>query len=174
MLDVYKRQFLDGQDVGQADDLTLSAIRCKKVGFVFQNFNLIPRTNALKNVELPMMHAGVPQRQRTEPVSYTHLMRRPFFSGSLKRLGIPGRFVFLRGKLGWGRSWRWSLSSGPGGRRRVGSAHPPAAGLRPAAGLPLGLQGEMCIRDGDRTQASSSGPDNPNIGPLPSDKLFSV
>ena len=58
--------FLDGQDVGQADDLTLSAIRCKKVGFVVQNFNLIPRTNALKNVELPMMYAGVPQRQRTE------------------------------------------------------------------------------------------------------------
>ena len=58
--------FLDGQDVGQADDLTLSAIRCNKVGFVFQNFNLIPRTNALKNVELPMMYAGVPQRQRTE------------------------------------------------------------------------------------------------------------
>ena len=58
--------FLDGQDVGQADDLTLSAIRCKKVGFVFQNFNLIPRTNALKNVELPMMYAGGPQRQRTE------------------------------------------------------------------------------------------------------------
>ena len=58
--------FLDGQDVGQAGDLTLSAIRCKKVGFVFQNFNLIPRTNALKNVELPMMYAGVPQRQRTE------------------------------------------------------------------------------------------------------------
>ena len=57
---------LDGQDVGQADDLALSAIRCKKVGFVFQNFNLIPRTNALKNVELPMMYAGVPQRQRTE------------------------------------------------------------------------------------------------------------
>ena len=58
--------FLDGQDVGQADDLTLSAIRCKKVGFVFQNFNLIPRTNALKNVELPMMYAGLSQRQRTE------------------------------------------------------------------------------------------------------------
>ena len=57
---------LDGQDVGQADDLTLSAIRCKKVGFVFQNFNLIPRTNALKNVELPMMYAGLSQRQRTE------------------------------------------------------------------------------------------------------------
>ena len=50
--------FLDGQDVGQADDLTLSAIRCKKVGFVFQNFNLIPRTNALKNAPAPAHGTG--------------------------------------------------------------------------------------------------------------------
>ena len=56
---------LDGEDIGQADDQALSAIRCKKVGFVFQNFNLIPRTDALKNVELPMMYAGATQRQRT-------------------------------------------------------------------------------------------------------------
>lgn len=57
--------FLDGTDVAASEDSELSAIRCKKVGFVFQNFNLIPRTNALKNVELPMMYAGLSQRQRT-------------------------------------------------------------------------------------------------------------
>ena len=56
---------LDGTDVEDADDAELSAIRNKKIGFVFQNFNLISRTNALKNVELPMMYAGVPARQRT-------------------------------------------------------------------------------------------------------------
>ena len=56
---------LDGTDVASAEDAELSAIRCSKVGFVFQNFNLIPRTNALKNVELPMMYAGMPQRERT-------------------------------------------------------------------------------------------------------------
>ena len=56
---------LDGTDVAAAEDSELSAIRCSKVGFVFQNFNLIPRTNALKNVELPMMYAGLSQRART-------------------------------------------------------------------------------------------------------------
>ena len=56
---------LDGTVVEDADDEELSAIRNRKIGFVFQNFNLISRTNALKNVELPMMYAGVPARQRT-------------------------------------------------------------------------------------------------------------
>ncbi len=56
---------LDGTIIEEADDSELSAIRNKKVGFVFQNFNLIPRTDALKNVELPMMYAGISQRERT-------------------------------------------------------------------------------------------------------------
>ncbi len=57
---------LDGTVIEDAKDAELSAIRNKKVGFVFQNFNLIPRTNALKNVELPMLYAGVPARERTQ------------------------------------------------------------------------------------------------------------
>ena len=57
---------LDGVPVDEADDQALSVIRNRKIGFVFQNFNLISRTSALRNVELPMMYAGVPQRQRTE------------------------------------------------------------------------------------------------------------
>lgn len=55
---------LDKTAIEQAEDQELSAIRNRKVGFVFQNFNLIPRTNALKNVELPMMYAGITQRER--------------------------------------------------------------------------------------------------------------
>ena len=47
---------LDGINVSQARDDRLSAIRNKSIGFVFQNFNLIARTNARKNVELPMMY----------------------------------------------------------------------------------------------------------------------
>ncbi len=56
---------LDGVRVDQAKDDQLSKIRNKKIGFVFQTFNLIPRTSALKNVELPMLYAGVPAGKRT-------------------------------------------------------------------------------------------------------------
>ena len=57
---------LDGTRIEEAEDSELSAIRNKKIGFVFQNFNLISRTNAKKNVELPMLYAGMPARQRSE------------------------------------------------------------------------------------------------------------
>lgn len=55
---------LDGVDVMKAKDNELSEIRNKKIGFVFQTYNLIARTSALKNVELPMMYAKVPGRKR--------------------------------------------------------------------------------------------------------------
>ena len=57
---------LDGTNVQAMPDSRLSVIRNKKIGFVFQNFNLIGRTSALKNVELPMLYAHVPPRQRTQ------------------------------------------------------------------------------------------------------------
>ena len=57
---------LDGTNVQAMTDSQLSVIRNKKIGFVFQNFNLIGRTSALKNVELPMLYAHVPPRQRTQ------------------------------------------------------------------------------------------------------------
>ena len=63
--------WLDGTDVQDAQDDELSQIRNRKIGFVFQNFNLISRTNARKNVELPMMYAGIPQKNaRREPKSF--------------------------------------------------------------------------------------------------------
>lgn len=55
---------LDGIDVSTLDDNALAAIRLKKLGFVFQGFNLLARTSALKNVALPLFYAGVPTRQR--------------------------------------------------------------------------------------------------------------
>jgi putative ABC transport system ATP-binding protein len=55
---------LDGQDVSEMSKDERADIRCQKIGFVFQGFNLLSRTSALENVELPMLYAGVPTAER--------------------------------------------------------------------------------------------------------------
>jgi putative ABC transport system ATP-binding protein len=55
---------LDGVNVSELSDSQLAEIRCRKIGFVFQSFNLLPRTSARANVELPLIYAGIGSRQR--------------------------------------------------------------------------------------------------------------
>ena len=68
---------LAGVDALALDDDKLATFRGQKIGFIFQNFNLVGRISALKNVEMPMIYAGLSARERTQraenPVSYTHL-----------------------------------------------------------------------------------------------------
>jgi len=57
---------LNGQDVSQMEDNALAEIRNKEIGFVFQQFNLLPRLTALENVALPLIYAGLSKKQRSE------------------------------------------------------------------------------------------------------------
>ena len=57
---------LDGSKISEMNDSQLSDVRNRKIGFVFQTFNLIPRSTALRNVELPMLYAGMSAKQRLE------------------------------------------------------------------------------------------------------------
>jgi putative ABC transport system ATP-binding protein len=58
------RYFLDGVDVSQMNDNELAEVRNKKIGFIFQTFNLIPRLSTLENVALPLIYAGVGKSER--------------------------------------------------------------------------------------------------------------
>ncbi len=60
------KYFLDGKDISTYSEDQLAEIRNKEIGFVFQTFNLLSRTTVLKNVERPMVYAGIPQDERTK------------------------------------------------------------------------------------------------------------
>lgn len=56
--------FLNGTDVSNIDDNSLSDVRNREIGFIFQSFNLLPRYNAMENVALPLIYSGIPRRER--------------------------------------------------------------------------------------------------------------
>jgi len=97
------RYRLDGVEVEKLDDNELAEIRNKKIGFVFQAFNLIPRESVLHNVELPMIYAGVPEKERVkrarevlEAVGLAHRERhRPteLSGGEMQRVAIARALV---------------------------------------------------------------------------------
>src|SRR6478672_8121240 len=60
------KYILNGKDVSRTADNELAEVRNNEIGFVFQQFNLLPRLTAVENVALPLVYAGVPKKQRTE------------------------------------------------------------------------------------------------------------
>jgi len=96
--------FLDNKDVSKLSDDELADIRKDKIGFVFQSFNLLPRTTVLRNVVLPLMYAGVEKEEREdrakkalrsvglEEEHYTHLSNQ-LSGGQIQRVAIARSLV---------------------------------------------------------------------------------
>ncbi len=96
--------FLDGKDVSTLSDDQLADIRKDKIGFVFQSFNLLPRTTVLRNVVLPLIYEGVPEKERVERAKkaltdsgldeshFTHLSNQ-LSGGQIQRVAIARALV---------------------------------------------------------------------------------
>lgn len=93
------RYILNGTDVSRLQRDELAAIRNKTIGFVFQGFNLLSRTNALENVELPMLYNGLSARER-----------RPKAEAALKMVGLSGREHHNPNQLSGGQQQRVAIA----------------------------------------------------------------
>jgi putative ABC transport system ATP-binding protein len=90
---------LNGTAVEKLNDQELAAIRNKEIGFVFQTFNLLARTDALQNVELPLIYAGIPKKERRERAER-----------SLARVGLTDRAHHLPNELSGGQRQRVAIA----------------------------------------------------------------
>lgn len=114
---------IDGLDVEDAADEELSYIRNQKIGFVFQTYNLIAKTTALKNVELPMLYAGVPRRERTERAKEM-----------LELVGMGERIRHLPEELSGGEKQRVAIARSMANNPSIILADEPTGALDSATG----------------------------------------
>ena len=91
--------WLDGQEISGLTGEELAQIRNQKIGFIFQNFNLLPRMNALRNVELPMIYAGVTKNERRQRALE-----------ALERVGMQDRIHHRPAELSGGQNQRVAIA----------------------------------------------------------------
>ncbi len=93
------KYFLKEKEIEKMDDEELAYIRNKEIGFVFQNFNLLPRTDALSNVELPLIYSRVSKKERRERAME-----------ALKKVGIERRAKHMPSELSGGEQQRVAIA----------------------------------------------------------------
>ena len=129
---------LDGRDVGQMDKDQLAAIRNKMLGFIFQQYNLIPKLNVLENVELPLLYAGVSAAERHE-----RAIR------SLERVGLADKWKHLPSQLSGGQQQRVSIARALAGSPSVILADEPTGALDSRTGREVLSFLKQLNREGD-------------------------
>lgn len=115
--------FLDGENVTQLSDSSLSRIRGSKIGFVFQSFNLIPTLTALENVELPLMYRGLPKKKRREAALE-----------ALEQVGLQNRASHRPCEMSGGQQQRTAIARAIASRPSIILADEPCGNLDSRSG----------------------------------------
>ena len=114
---------LNGESVGEKSDKELSKLRNSTIGFVFQNFNLLPRETALENVALPLLYGGVGRKERTERARQ-----------ALEDVGLGDRLTFFPTQLSGGQKQRVAIARAMVGKPKLLLADEPTGALDTASG----------------------------------------
>jgi putative ABC transport system ATP-binding protein len=118
--------FLDDDDISQVSQDSLAKLRNNSIGFVFQQFHLLPRLNALKNVELPLIYSGHPKKERLERASL-----------ALKKVGLSDRIDHLPNQLSGGQKQRVAIARALANNPKIILADEPTGALDTKTGMQI-------------------------------------